>query len=142
MDERGWAILKELQTAYAHATLSDIVSLLLFLIPLLFIASLPLIWALRKQYHTAMKRFEEENPDLKGQYFSFWKWFDISGEHGHISTKHFKKRFGDVPFVNTDCISYEVQQFKERSKGFGKNFSLPTKIAIVLLVAIMASALV
>ena len=81
------------------------------------------------------------NPHLKGQYFSFWKWVSICSE-STIREKHYKKRFGELPYVNTDSPTHLVRELKEETKGFAKDFSLPTKIAIVLLVVIMASILV
>ena len=134
--------IEKLKSTYERASLSDILSTLAFLIPLLFLASQPLLWAARKGYRSAAKQFEAENPHLKGQYFSFWKWFYIRDHIGRIGSKHYYRRFGEQNFVNTDSTVHQIRKLTAQTEGLGKKFSLPTKIAIVLLVAIMASGLI
>ncbi len=87
-----------------------------------------------KLYQRCKEAFEQANPHLKGQYFSFWKWLALRDDSGVISDKAYRKRFGTQPYVNTDSLAHSIKHIATQLAGVKNKLSKPT---ISLLLAVL-----
>lgn len=132
-----FTFIRKIYDSYSHASFSEILSAGIYVITILIIGSIPLVWSFKKGYLSAKNRFEEINPHLKGQYFSFFKWLCITNDSGNIKIKHYKEKFGEQSFTNTDNFLDTLRQFSEFTQNIGTNFSLLTRWLIFFLLVFL-----
>ncbi len=129
--------MNELQEAYnllSNASLEQILSAMPMVLTLIFIAGTINYWLDKKGYEKAKERFEQQNPHLKGKYFTFYEWWKNINEDNTISNKIYEKKFGSLEKVqNTDSINLprKIKSLKGKVK-LGRIIALLVLIGSVI----------